>query len=107
MLSLFIKLCSSLLILFLVICIVGEIFGITLFDKFQIDPQYIPFEGMTKCCNEHDYCYGTCNKDKEKCDAAFKRCLYDICDKLKSKVPDVIKTGKFLKVISVIYYNHC
>ncbi|XP_075230549.1 phospholipase A2 group XII [Lycorma delicatula] len=59
----------------------------------KVDPQYIPFEGITKCCNEHDICYGTCNKDKEKCDLDFKRCLYSICDNLKSKTSDFIKTG--------------
>lgn len=61
---------------------------------FQLDAQYIPFEGVTKCCNEHDLCYGFCNKDKEKCDLDFKRCLYSICDNLKSKTSDVITTGK-------------
>lgn len=35
---------------------------------------------MTKCCNNHDVCYDTCNKEKELCDLEFKRCLYKYCE---------------------------
>lgn len=35
---------------------------------------------MENCCNAHDICYDTCNKDKEMCDLDFKRCLYAYCD---------------------------
>lgn len=41
---------------------------------------------MALCCNEHDICYDTCNKDKELCDLDFKRCLYNYCDSLKTSV---------------------
>lgn len=36
---------------------------------------------MATCCDDHDICYDTCNKDKELCDLDFKRCLYSYCDK--------------------------
>lgn len=35
---------------------------------------------MERCCDAHDICYATCNKDKELCDIDFKRCLYNHCD---------------------------
>lgn len=35
---------------------------------------------MENCCNLHDICYDTCNKDKELCDLDFKRCLYNYCE---------------------------
>lgn len=35
---------------------------------------------MEKCCDAHDICYATCNKDKELCDLDFKRCLYNYCE---------------------------
>lgn len=60
----------------------------------KVDNAYLPFDGMTKCCNEHDICYGTCNKDKDECDLSFKRCLYRICDNNKQlKEVEFIRTG--------------
>ncbi|XP_026677852.1 uncharacterized protein LOC113466543 [Diaphorina citri] len=47
--------------------------------------QYFSFEELTTCCNEHDICYGTCNKLKETCDFDFRKCLYRICDQLEGK----------------------
>uniref|UniRef100_A0A8D9EB86 Group XIIA secretory phospholipase A2 n=1 Tax=Cacopsylla melanoneura TaxID=428564 RepID=A0A8D9EB86_9HEMI len=47
--------------------------------------QYMSFEELTTCCNEHDICYGTCNKQKETCDFDFRKCLYKICDQLEGK----------------------
>uniref|UniRef100_A0A2C9JG58 Phospholipase A2 domain-containing protein n=1 Tax=Biomphalaria glabrata TaxID=6526 RepID=A0A2C9JG58_BIOGL len=44
---------------------------------------HIRIKEMTKCCDEHDYCYDTCNKSKEKCDGKFKKCLADICKNIK------------------------
>lgn len=41
---------------------------------------------MTKCCDEHDICYSTCNKDKEVCDVDFKRCLYKYCEGYEKNV---------------------
>lgn len=46
----------------------------------KIDSEYLPVGEMTKCCNDHDICYDTCNKNKEACDIEFKRCLYKYCD---------------------------
>ena len=37
--------------------------------------------GFTKCCDQHDYCYDTCNADKDECDLKFKKCLYGHCKK--------------------------
>nr|XP_014272967.2 group XIIA secretory phospholipase A2 [Halyomorpha halys] len=51
----------------------------------------LPYPEMTKCCNEHDLCYGTCNVDKDNCDLAFKKCLYKICD--TAKVEEIILKG--------------
>lgn len=46
----------------------------------NINTEYLPAVEMENCCNEHDICYDTCNKDKELCDIEFKRCLYNYCD---------------------------
>lgn len=46
----------------------------------RIDTEYLPAVQMETCCNAHDICYDTCNKDKEVCDLDFKRCLYAYCD---------------------------
>ncbi|XP_044759420.1 group XIIA secretory phospholipase A2 isoform X2 [Coccinella septempunctata] len=46
----------------------------------SIPAEYLPISEMTKCCNTHDICYSTCNKQKELCDLEFKRCLYRYCD---------------------------
>lgn len=40
----------------------------------------VPYPEMNKCCNEHDICYSTCNKDKDACDLYFKKCLYKVCE---------------------------
>jgi secretory phospholipase A2 len=36
--------------------------------------------GFTSCCNEHDYCYDTCNNDKALCDSVFLRCMESSCE---------------------------
>lgn len=51
---------------------------------FEISTEYLPIEQMTKCCDNHDICYDTCNSGKEVCDLEFKRCLYNYCDTYKS-----------------------
>lgn len=49
---------------------------------------------MENCCNEHDICYDTCNKDKEMCDLDFKRCLYAYCDTHeKTAVGNIVVKG--------------
>ncbi|GLH09078.1 Putative gxivspla2 [Gryllus bimaculatus] len=61
----------------------------------KIDSQYLPVSDMTRCCDEHDFCYDMCNMDKEKCDIDFKRCLYRICEKYEPAVGEtVVKTCK-------------
>lgn len=50
----------------------------------EISTEYLPIEQMTKCCDNHDICYDTCNSGKEVCDLEFKRCLYNYCDTYKS-----------------------
>ncbi|KAH9498399.1 hypothetical protein Btru_008181 [Bulinus truncatus] len=44
---------------------------------------HIKIKDVTKCCDEHDYCYDTCNKSKEKCDSNFKKCLTGLCNTIK------------------------
>ncbi|XP_046671706.1 group XIIA secretory phospholipase A2 isoform X1 [Homalodisca vitripennis] len=50
----------------------------------KIDSQLLPMSDMTKCCDQHDICYGTCNRDKDECDLTFKKCLYRLCDNSKA-----------------------
>lgn len=40
-------------------------------------------KAFTECCDQHDYCYDTCNEDKDMCDLRFKKCLYANCRKPK------------------------
>lgn len=40
----------------------------------KIDKDYLPAIEMEKCCNDHDICYDTCNKDKELCDLGKIEC---------------------------------
>ncbi|KAL1123467.1 hypothetical protein AAG570_002547 [Ranatra chinensis] len=60
-------------------------------EGLQVDTNHMPSVEMTKCCNEHDICYGTCNKLKDVCDFEFRRCLYKICESMKKE--DVMLTG--------------
>ncbi|KAJ7407492.1 caspase 6 [Willisornis vidua] len=39
----------------------------------------IGIPSMTKCCNQHDRCYDTCNNKKNDCDEQFQSCLSKIC----------------------------
>ncbi|XP_060077722.1 group XIIA secretory phospholipase A2-like [Ylistrum balloti] len=41
---------------------------------------------MTKCCDRHDICYGTCNTNKDSCDRIFKQCLEDMCTDLSGSL---------------------
>lgn len=60
----------------------------------EVNQEYLPLAEMTKCCNQHDICYDTCNKDKEKCDLEFKRCLYRYCDTYQSTATTIVNTCK-------------
>lgn len=51
---------------------------------FEVASEYLPLVEMTKCCDNHDICYDTCNSGKESCDLEFKRCLYNYCESYKS-----------------------
>lgn len=61
-----------------------------------ISNEYFPATEMASCCDDHDICYDTCNKDKELCDLDFKRCLYNYCDSYeKSAVGgEIVVKGK-------------
>lgn len=60
---------------------------------------------MATCCDDHDICYDTCNKDKELCDLDFKRCLYSYCDNYeKSAVGgEIMVKGDSLKPFSNLF----
>jgi secretory phospholipase A2 len=47
---------------------------------FKLDSNTFPLSEMVPCCDIHDMCYDTCNRDKDICDLEFKRCLYNVCD---------------------------
>ncbi|KAK3601801.1 hypothetical protein CHS0354_041717 [Potamilus streckersoni] len=38
---------------------------------------------IAECCDAHDKCYDTCNKDKLDCDKTFKKSLEKKCKDLK------------------------
>ncbi|KAL3876610.1 hypothetical protein ACJMK2_034432 [Sinanodonta woodiana] len=52
----------------------------------ELDTSTLP--AMTKCCDAHDECYDTCNKDKLECDKKFKKCLEKMCTKLEPDLND-------------------
>lgn len=54
---------------------------------------------MATCCDDHDICYDTCNKDKELCDLDFKRCLYSYCDKYEKST-----VGGEVMVKGILYF---
>lgn len=61
---------------------------------YNINTEYLPAVEMENCCNAHDICYDTCNKDKELCDLDFKRCLYNYCETHeKSTVGSIVAKG--------------
>ncbi|KAK9504821.1 hypothetical protein O3M35_009001 [Rhynocoris fuscipes] len=59
----------------------------------EVNIENLPSPEMTKCCNEHDICYSTCNTDKEKCDIDFRKCLYKICESIKVNTDDLANKG--------------
>lgn len=60
----------------------------------EINQEYLPLAEMTKCCDQHDICYDTCNLDKDKCDLEFKRCLYKYCEGYQSSGITIVNTCK-------------
>ncbi|XP_065204957.1 group XIIA secretory phospholipase A2 [Planococcus citri] len=69
---------------------------------FQI-PSYVPTYKLEKCCDDHDICYGTCGKDKDKCDEKFKKCLYGICSSVK-QIMDSEPLNKGCKSVAKAFY---
>lgn len=59
-----------------------------LYLYLQIKLDNLPIKDMTKCCDDHDICYGTCGTNKDSCDLEFKRCLYRICDNKLGKIAE-------------------
>ncbi|KAF5286972.1 hypothetical protein FQR65_LT12370 [Abscondita terminalis] len=59
----------------------------------KIDSSSLPIGEMSKCCNEHDICYDTCNSNKEACDLDFKRCLYQYCETYKKNIGEKMVTA--------------
>ena len=49
---------------------------------------------MTTCCDKHDFCYDTCNTDKDKCDQEFKSCLLDMCKTMENSLNEDEYEGK-------------
>ncbi|XP_011301579.1 group XIIA secretory phospholipase A2 [Fopius arisanus] len=60
----------------------------------EISSEYLPLSEMTKCCDQHDICYDTCNNDKEKCDLEMKRCLYKYCESYQTTGVTIVNTCK-------------
>uniref|UniRef100_A0A1B6GL72 Group XIIA secretory phospholipase A2 n=1 Tax=Cuerna arida TaxID=1464854 RepID=A0A1B6GL72_9HEMI len=69
----------------------------------KIDSQLLPLSEMTKCCDQHDICYGTCNRDKDECDLAFKKCLYRLCDSSKEFSKNSQKSLECKTAAKVLY----
>lgn len=46
----------------------------------------VPSKWHTPCCNQHDICFGTCNRSRSECDNAFLKCM-------KSQCTDKSQTG--------------
>lgn len=61
---------------------------------FQWQKDTLPLEELEECCNQHDICYDTCNKKKEKCDKKFKECLYGLCGRDKDRIKDIFLKSK-------------
>lgn len=39
----------------------------------------LPNPGFTRCCDNHDRCYGRCNSSKASCDNSFLTCMRNTC----------------------------
>ena len=38
------------------------------------------YDGIEKCCDNHDICYSTCNDQRSFCDERFKECMSKYCE---------------------------
>lgn len=57
---------------------------------------FLVTSGHIKCCYHHDYCYGTCNNKKERCDEQFKECLKSACSRKTFNSNKCIMEGEIL-----------
>ena len=64
-------------------------------------------KGVTKCCNEHDFCYDTCNNSKDSCDKVFKKCVERLCKKLKDVVTHDIYEGNYSRTLLYFFVQVC
>lgn len=37
------------------------------------------YPAFEECCNGHDICYDTCNRQRQDCDHEFKKCMQKVC----------------------------
>ena len=76
----------------------------------KIDNTYLPIGEMSKCCNEHDICYDTCNSHKDVCDIEFKHCLYRYCDDNKKVIGETMSKGNncllfYQRTCLIVFYS--
>ncbi|CAL1544556.1 unnamed protein product [Lymnaea stagnalis] len=68
---------------------------------FKLD-SHIQIKDVTNCCDDHDFCYDTCNESKESCDKSFKKCLTKVCKRIEKHVSNVGYEG-CLSTADLIY----
>lgn len=61
-----------------------------IFDHTDNSPVRLD-EKFIDCCNQHDFCYDTCQADKDQCDLDLKKCMYKVC---KDKQRDFLDEKK-------------
>ncbi len=42
-------------------------------------------EETTACCDQHDFCYDTCNTEYKTCESNFRTCLKNVCAQYSTK----------------------
>lgn len=63
---------------------------------FRIDFDRLNMHDITKCCNDHDTCYATCNKKKQDCDNLFRKCLLNFCDVKQKQIKiNLLESGMY------------
>ncbi len=52
--------------------------------KFALNFFFYPafISTFTPCCNNHDFCYGSCGADKSRCDVNLFNCMISQCDQV-------------------------
>lgn len=69
--------------------------------NLQVDFSTINMKEIAKCCEQHDFCYVTCNASKMTCDRQFKFCLSQFCE--SDNISQNRKSSKIIKF--VLYYG--